>query len=163
MGHDANIKNIKFDNAKSILQTKDAKEFKSTLDQHSLRKKALIQTKANNYYLSNLNISKSQGADGSGITSARDATSTATPSAERPREPLPCHGRKELINLVQKARQNPKGEVSSVPSPLRKRVAASPGNVDSTLIYLTPMPLHSTLISLGVSGSMSIGMFVYMV
>ncbi|KAB5564147.1 hypothetical protein DKX38_004201 [Salix brachista] len=90
------------------------------------------------------NIMKSQGADGSGITSVKDATSARTPSAERLREPLPCQGRKELISLLHEAMQSPNHEASSVPASMRKRIAAPPRKVDGRHIYLTPMPLHST-------------------
>ncbi|CDY45882.1 BnaC01g28180D [Brassica napus] len=39
----------------------------------------------------------SQGGEGSGLTSAKDVTSTRNnPSGEKRREPLPCHGRKDL-------------------------------------------------------------------
>ncbi|XVF13468.1 hypothetical protein REPUB_Repub08aG0210300 [Reevesia pubescens] len=91
----------------------------------------------------------SQGADGSGITSAKDV-SARTPSADRLREPLPCQGRKELISLVQEAMQSPNHGVSDVPAPMRKRVAASPGKVDRQFDHPTPMPLSST--SFGISG-----------
>ncbi|KAL0372979.1 UNVERIFIED_CONTAM: Cell division cycle 7-related protein kinase [Sesamum calycinum] len=92
---------------------------------------------------SSRNIIKSQGADVSGITSAKDATSTRTPSAERLREPLPSQGRKELISLVQEALQG--GNHVSVKAPIskRKRVAAHPGDTDSKFLYPTPMPLHA--------------------
>ncbi|KAJ6415668.1 hypothetical protein OIU84_004464 [Salix udensis] len=90
------------------------------------------------------NIMKSQGADGSGITSVKDATSARTPSAERLREPLPCQGRKELISLLHEAMQSPNHEASSVLASMRKRIAAPPRKVDGRHIYLTPMPLHST-------------------
>ncbi|KAJ6706082.1 CELL DIVISION CYCLE 7-RELATED PROTEIN KINASE [Salix purpurea] len=90
------------------------------------------------------NIMKSQGADGSGITSVKDATSARTPSAERLREPLPCLGRKELISLLHETMQSPNHEASSVPASMRKRIAAPPRKADGRHIYLTPMPLHST-------------------
>lgn len=82
----------------------------------------------------------SQGGDGSGITSAKDMSSMT--SAKRLREPLPCQGRKELINLVQESMMNPKNEVRHVPAPLRKRVIASQ-TADKQFINLTPMPLQS--------------------
>ncbi|KAL9387510.1 hypothetical protein Peur_020634 [Populus x canadensis] len=87
---------------------------------------------------------KSQGADGSGVTSVKDATSARPPSAERLKEPLPCQGRKELISLLHEAMQSPNHEASSVPASMRKRIAAPPGKIDGRHIYLTPMPLHST-------------------
>ncbi|XP_071916732.1 uncharacterized protein [Coffea arabica] len=86
---------------------------------------------------------KSQGADGSGITSAREATSTKTLSAEKFREPLPSQGRKELINLVQEALQGANRGSANVPVSKRKRIAATPAKVDRKFLYITPMPLHS--------------------
>ncbi|KAI8546694.1 hypothetical protein RHMOL_Rhmol07G0139800 [Rhododendron molle] len=106
-------------------------------------KKVVYQTNALTD-LGGRNVLKSQGADGSGITSTKDATSTRTPSTERLREPIPCQGRKELLNLVQKAMRSPNYEAQSVPSSKRKRVAALPSKIDRKLVYLTPMPLYST-------------------
>ncbi|XVF10909.1 hypothetical protein REPUB_Repub07fG0224000 [Reevesia pubescens] len=105
-------------------------------------KKTTGQRKAHND-LSCWNKINSQGADGSGITSAKDV-SARTPSAERLREPLPCQGRKELISLAQEAIQSPNHGASHVPAPMRKRVAASPGKVDRQVLHPTPMPLNST-------------------
>lgn len=178
-GCDVNINSVKLPNANSLSQTKDrklpsakssetanlktTKGYKSTIDLKNLRKKAFTQTKANNNELGSWNVSKSQGAGGSGITSARDGTSTRTPSVERLREPLPCQGRKELISLIQEARLSPNHEVSSVPSPMRKRIAAPPRNVDSILVHLTPMPLHLTGICAGDAGLMkNRGMLLYL-
>ncbi|WMV43509.1 hypothetical protein MTR67_036894 [Solanum verrucosum] len=96
-------------------------------------------------------IRKSQGADGSGVTSAKDATSNRTPSAERLREPLPCTGRKELINLVQEVRQRSSHVDTNGPTSKRKRVAATPGKVEKKY-YITPMPLHSSGIAIGGAG-----------
>lgn len=100
----------------------------------------MAQTKTCNNDLGSWNVSKSQGANGSGIT-----------STERMKEPLPCHGRKELISLAQEARQNQNHEASSVPSPMRKRVVAPPKNMYGTIVYSTPMPLVSTGLSAGSS------------
>lgn len=125
------------------------KSLKSTLEPKNLKKKPMDCTRAHNN-LGGWNIMKSQGADGSGITSAKDVTSTRTPSAERLREPLPCQGRKELINLLQEAMQSPNHEASSVPASMRKRVAAPPGKVDGRPIYLTPMPLASSRIPVSI-------------
>ncbi|KAK8692887.1 hypothetical protein V6N13_070491 [Hibiscus sabdariffa] len=108
-----------------------------------------VQRKAPHNDLSSWNKINSQGADGSGITSAKDA-SGRTPSAERLREPLPCQGRKELISLAQEAMQTPKPGASHVPAPMRKRVAASPAKMDRQVLHPTPMPLNST--SLALSG-----------
>ncbi|KAK4423033.1 Cell division cycle 7-related protein kinase [Sesamum alatum] len=98
------------------------------------------------------NIIKSQGADGSGITSAKDATSTRTPSAERLREPLPSQGRKELISLVQEALQGGNHVSVNAPTSKRKRVAANPGNTDNKFLYPTPMPLHANGVAIGGAG-----------
>ncbi|KAI7981388.1 Cell division cycle 7-related protein kinase [Camellia lanceoleosa] len=114
-------------------------------------KKVVDQTNAFSD-LGNRNVMKSQGADGSGITSAKDATSTRTPSTERFREPIPCQGRKELISLVHKAMQNPNYESQSVPASKRKRIAALPGKVNRKLVYLTPMPLYSSGIAVAGAG-----------
>lgn len=92
---------------------------------------------------SSRNIIKSQGADGSGITSAKDATSTRTLSAERLREPLPSHGRRELLSLVQEALQGGNHESVGAPKSKRKRVAALAGDAGSKLLHITPMPLHA--------------------
>ncbi|XP_057775600.1 uncharacterized protein LOC130994574 isoform X2 [Salvia miltiorrhiza] len=89
------------------------------------------------------NIIKSQGADGSGVTSAKDATSTRTECAERLREPLPCHGRRELLSLVQEAMQNGNHGSVDAPKSKRKRVAAPAGDAGTKLLYVTPMPLHA--------------------
>ncbi|CAL5429594.1 unnamed protein product [Camellia sinensis] len=117
----------------------------------NLKKKVVDQTNAFSD-LGNRNLMKSQGADGSGITSAKDATSTRTPSTERFREPIPCQGRKELISLVHKAMQNPNYESQSVPASKRKRIAAVPGKVNRKLVYLTPMPLYSSGIAVAGAG-----------
>ncbi|XP_011047574.1 PREDICTED: uncharacterized protein LOC105141889 isoform X5 [Populus euphratica] len=108
------------------------KDFKSTLEAKNVKKKAVR------------NIMISQGADGSVVTSVKDATSARTPSAERMKEPLPSQGRKELISLLHEAMQSPNQEASSFPASMRKRIAAPPGKLDGRHIYLTPMPLHST-------------------
>lgn len=142
--YDTTSHQFSFPSPKSGYPTKSSKlPSAKTLDIVNLveakngKKKAAYQRKACNNELKRWNNINSQGADGSGITSAKDGTR----SAERQREPLPCQGRKELINF---ALQNKKHEASRVPSPMRKRIAASPGNVDRQLHYLTPMPLHTT-------------------
>ncbi|KAD6453423.1 hypothetical protein E3N88_08128 [Mikania micrantha] len=101
----------------------------------------------------NLNVHgvmKSQGADGSGITSTKDATSTKVPSGERFREPIPCKGRKEYLNLVHEALQSPDHDatVGTTLVSKRKRVAAPPAKLDNKFLYPTPMPLQSTGIGL---------------
>ncbi|OAY78299.1 Cell division cycle 7-related protein kinase [Ananas comosus] len=84
----------------------------------------------------------SQAAEGSGVTSAKDLTSTKTPT-DRLKQPIPCKGRKELINFLHEAMQSPNNKASTTPASQRKRVAAPPGKVDKRLFVLTPMPLHS--------------------
>ncbi|XP_021657509.2 uncharacterized protein LOC110647822 isoform X2 [Hevea brasiliensis] len=138
-------KNSRIPSAKSLdaFNQEATKSLKITLESKIQKKRAVDRTKAQND-LNGHNVMKSQGADGSGITSVKDGTSTRTPSVERPREPLPCQGRKELINLLQEAMQSPNREGSSVPASMRKRIAAPPRKVDERFIYLTPMTLHST-------------------
>nr|GMD76322.1 probable serine/threonine-protein kinase cdc7 [Ipomoea batatas] len=97
------------------------------------------------------NIIKSQGADGSGLTSTKEPTSTRTPSAERLRQPLPCHGRKELISLAQEALQGANHREVKGPTSKRKRIAAPPGKEDRQFVYVTPMPLHSS--GIGIRGA----------
>ncbi|TXG51220.1 hypothetical protein EZV62_023744 [Acer yangbiense] len=126
---------------------------KFILEPRNLKKKTVEQVKASNE-LGSRNVLNSQGADGSGITSAKDVTSTRIPSAERLREPLPCHGRKELISLFQDAMRSKNHEASHIPAPMRKRVAAPPGKLDGELVYLTPMPVHSSGISVAGGGLM---------
>ncbi|CAL4915602.1 unnamed protein product [Urochloa decumbens] len=84
----------------------------------------------------------SQAADVSGVTSAKDPTSTKT-SLDRLKQPMPYKGRKELMNFLQEAMQSP--SKSTVPAPVsqRKRVAAPFGSVDPKQFILTPMPLRS--------------------
>ncbi|XP_024169681.1 uncharacterized protein LOC112176094 isoform X1 [Rosa chinensis] len=140
----------KLPSGKSLLTAngETSKGLKSTFDMKDLKKMAFSQMKANNDSGSR-KVIKSQGADGSGITSVKDVTSTRTPSAERMREPLPCQGRKELISLVQEARQSPNHEASSISALMRKRVPAPPVNVDGKLFHVTPMPMHSTTSGIG--------------
>lgn len=84
-----------------------------------------------------------QGTEGSGITSAKDVTSTRIPSAERSREPILYRGRKELLSLVQNSMQCANSSSIKGPGSQRKRVTALSGKADSKNVYLTPMPLHS--------------------
>ncbi|KAH0465742.1 hypothetical protein IEQ34_005845 [Dendrobium chrysotoxum] len=86
----------------------------------------------------------SQTADGSGLTSTKDQTSNRTP-VDWLKQPIPCKGRKELINFVHKAMHSPQNlkPVSNGPSSQRKRVAAPMTKTDTRLLILTPMPLHS--------------------
>lgn len=90
---------------------------------------------------------RAQGTDGSGITSAKDA-STRTASAERLREPLPSHGRKELISFVNTMKcANNSSTIG--PSSQRKRVTAPSSKADDNIFYITPMPLHSSTVGGG--------------
>ncbi|XVF52536.1 hypothetical protein PTKIN_Ptkin05aG0026300 [Pterospermum kingtungense] len=142
----------KFLNAKSTegINIEQTKSSRLTLEPKNI-KKTTGQRKAHND-LGSWNKINSQGADGSGITSAKDV-SGRTPSAERHREPLPCQGRKELLSLVQEVMQSPKLGVSHVPAPMRKRVAAAPGKIDRQVLHPTPMPVNSTFFALSGVGS----------
>ncbi|CAA7041777.1 unnamed protein product [Microthlaspi erraticum] len=120
------------------------KSSQKTLAPNSL-KKAAGKIRARND-MSRLERFNSQGAEGSGLTSTKDVTSTRNnPSVEKRREPLPCHGRKELLNFMKETMSGPipNNEASSkAPMSMRKRVAALPGKAEE-LRYLTPMPLRS--------------------
>ena len=94
---------------------------------------------------------RSQGADGSGITSAKDVTSVRTFATENMREPLPCQGRKELLSLVQNALRNADQVTQNSSDLRRKRIAAPPGKEDNKIIHPSPMLVHCTGIS--VAGS----------
>ncbi|WOL07624.1 hypothetical protein Cni_G16369 [Canna indica] len=83
----------------------------------------------------------SQAADASGITSAKDPTSTKTP-IEILKQPIPYKGRKELLNFLHETMHTPKQKGAIAPASQRKRVAAPLGKVDRRLVMLTPMPLH---------------------
>ncbi|KAE9603442.1 hypothetical protein Lal_00008190 [Lupinus albus] len=88
---------------------------------------------------------RAQGTDGSGITSAKDLTSSKAASAERLREILPSQGRKELISYaLQNSMSSAKNSSIKGPSSQRKRVTAPSGKADGKIVYLTPMPLHSS-------------------
>ncbi|XP_038876183.1 uncharacterized protein LOC120068469 [Benincasa hispida] len=91
---------------------------------------------------------RSQGADGSGITSAKDVTSARTFSTENMREPLPCQGRKELLSLVQNALRNADHAPQNSSDLRRKRIAAPPDKEDNNIIHPSPMLVHCTGISL---------------
>lgn len=132
------------------INAEPAKGVKSILRSKNLKRKAEKEKVGTD--IAYRSIIKSKGADGSGITSAKDATSNRTPSAERLREPLPCHGRKELINLAQEACQRSNHVNTSGPTAKRKRVAATPGKVDNKYVFITPMPLHSSGIAIGGAG-----------
>lgn len=141
----------KFTTSKSINVNHDGnKGSASNLTLKNLKKRATGETRVHTD-LSRWNKFNSQGADGSGVTSAKDVTSTKTPSAERLREPFPCQGRKELINLLQEVMTTQDREVFHVSAPMRKRIAASCEKMDKDFLYITPMPLHSS--SLAVAGA----------
>ncbi|OVA11292.1 Protein kinase domain [Macleaya cordata] len=120
-----------------------AKDSKPSPEPKSIKKRADVGHSKSYLDLGNRHKIKTQGADGSGITSTKDATSTRTPSGERQREPVLVHGRKELISFAE-AMQSPNQKRINFPASQRKRIAAPPGKVDRKLFYLTPMPVHST-------------------
>ncbi|XP_010677130.2 uncharacterized protein LOC104892819 isoform X2 [Beta vulgaris subsp. vulgaris] len=123
------------------------------LESKTTKKKTFDKLKAYED-LGRCNSLTSQGADGSGITSTRDMTSTQAPSVERLRKPQPllCKGRKELMNFAQM--QSPILEAAKAPASNRKRVAASPGITDRKFIHPTPAPLHSSGIAISGAGSL---------
>ncbi|XP_030524774.1 serine/threonine-protein kinase ppk18 isoform X2 [Rhodamnia argentea] len=155
-----------FQNAKSLTPTKSGKSTrakslstlklaleevkgsKSPVDPKNLKRKVVDQKK---YYLASCHTIRSQGPDGSGITSTKDLTSASTPSAKRLREPLPRHGRKELISLLHDG-MHMNHEASSVPATLRKRVAAPPSKSEGKLRIISPMPLHSRGVAVSGAG-----------
>ena len=92
--------------------------------------------------IDNKSMYGSQAADGSGVTSAKDATSTKT-SLGRLKQPMLYKGRKELMNFLQESMQSPNQNTLAAPVSQRKRVAAPVGSVDRKLFVLTPMPLRS--------------------
>ncbi|XP_004308491.1 PREDICTED: probable serine/threonine-protein kinase cdc7 isoform X1 [Fragaria vesca subsp. vesca] len=106
-------------------------------------KRAQVVPLTNEPKMSVGNKLKSQRADGSGITSTKDVTDM-TPSTEKVREPLPCLGRKELISLAQDVILSPNHDGLKSPASKRKRIAATPGKINSKIIYTTPMSLHFT-------------------
>ncbi|KAG8374644.1 hypothetical protein BUALT_Bualt10G0017500 [Buddleja alternifolia] len=165
-GHDVNFDSIPIPRTKSLPPAKERKftntsvpqaanqnsrkSSKSILPPGNLKKKAdqpIFFTDS-----SSRNIIRTQGTDGSGITSTKDATSTRTPSAERLREPVPSQGRKELISLVQEALQGGNNESVNAPTSKRKRVAAPPRNAECNFLYPTPMPLHARGMAIGGAG-----------
>ncbi|XP_010053535.2 probable serine/threonine-protein kinase cdc7 isoform X2 [Eucalyptus grandis] len=147
-------KNGKSTRAKSLsalkLELEEVKGSKSIVDPRNLKRKVVDQKKSYNN-LASRNAIRSQGPDGSGITSTRDLTSGSTPSAKRLREPLPRQGRKELINLLHDG-MHTNHEASSVPATLRKRVAAPPRKSEGKLCIISPMPLHSRGVAVSGAG-----------
>ncbi|RZR75819.1 hypothetical protein BHM03_00000323 [Ensete ventricosum] len=81
----------------------------------------------------------SQAADVSGVTSAKDPTSART---DKLKQPIPCKGRKELINFLHEAMQTPGAKEEAVPTCHRKRVAAPLGKMERKPVIPTPMPLQ---------------------
>ncbi|KAF8689374.1 hypothetical protein HU200_041915 [Digitaria exilis] len=84
----------------------------------------------------------SQAADVSGVTSAKDPTSTKT-SLDRLKQPMPYKGRKELMNFLHETMHSPNKNTTPAPVSQRKRVAAPVTSVDRKLFNMTPMPLRS--------------------
>ncbi|KAK9716298.1 hypothetical protein RND81_06G223800 [Saponaria officinalis] len=111
------------------------------LGSKTLKRKAVDKLRAYDDF-GRRNSVPSQGADGSGLTS-KDLTSART-SGDKFREPIPCQGRKELINLAQEAMQSQDPGTGRAPVLKRKRVAAPPVFMDQKFIYLTPTPLQSS-------------------
>lgn len=136
--------------ALEVANQKQGKLSKSLLPSKNM-KNEIRQPKTCNEVRS-MNLTKSQGAEASGVTSAKDATSTRTPSGEKIREPLPWQGRKEFISLAHKALQTTYQKAVDVPVSKRKRIAAPPQQTDSKFIYVTPMPLHSAGVAVGGAG-----------
>ncbi|XP_057848713.2 uncharacterized protein LOC131059716 isoform X1 [Cryptomeria japonica] len=74
------------------------------------------------------------------------ASGWTQPGAEAAREPLPKQGRKELLNLVQEARQNSQQHASSLSICSRKRVAAPQGRLETDAankLHVSLIPLNS--------------------
>uniref|UniRef100_A0A803L5L8 non-specific serine/threonine protein kinase n=1 Tax=Chenopodium quinoa TaxID=63459 RepID=A0A803L5L8_CHEQI len=159
----AHFKSTSPNKRKKILGGKSSELFKAgaesgsnrSLETKALKKKDSDKVRAFEN-IGRCNSLTSQGAEGSGITSARDMTSTRAPSAERQRKPQPLFskGRKELISLAQKAVQGPNLGAAKAPASNRKRVAASPGITDRKFIHPTPAPLHSSGIAIPGAGSL---------
>ncbi|TVU31657.1 hypothetical protein EJB05_23353, partial [Eragrostis curvula] len=107
--------------------------------------------------IDNKNRHGSQAADASGVTSAKDPTSTKT-SLDRLKQPMLYKGRKELMNFLNETMQSPNTpnkNTSTAPVSQRKRVAAPFGSVDRKLFVLTPMPLRSGGSSVAGSGMLN--------
>jgi cell division control protein 7 len=79
---------------------------------------------------------------------SKDITSGRTLFKEAVREPLPTQGRKELLNLVQEARQNSQQQTAPFPVCHRKRIAAPQGRLQKDTgknLHVSPMQLNSNL------------------
>ncbi|KAI9087046.1 hypothetical protein K1719_031007 [Acacia pycnantha] len=139
-GNSTSIKCRKFPNVNFLeaanQQTSNAS--KSILDPKDNRRKTVVHSKTKNDRGSG-QVMKSQGADGSGVTSAKDVTSART-SLER-RLSLVKPRRKELINILQETWLAPNQEPSN--TRMRKRVPAPRNKMESEHVYISPMPLNS--------------------
>lgn len=96
----------------------------------------------------------SQAADVSGVTSAKDPTSTKA-SLEKSKQPMLYKGRKELMNFLNEARHSPKQSMPAAPVSQRKRVAAPVSSMDQKLFVLTPMPLRADGNAVAGSGALN--------
>ncbi|CAA0838071.1 Protein kinase superfamily protein [Striga hermonthica] len=144
------LMNTKFPEA--VTKNSGKKVSTSLLPPGNLKKKvdkAKVFTEA-----SSRRIIRSQGGDGSGITSTKDGTSNKTRSGERLREPMPNTGRSELLSLVQEALKGGNYESASAPKSKRKRVSASPGDTENSSLYITPMPLHNNGVAVRGAGQL---------
>ncbi|CAH9079973.1 unnamed protein product [Cuscuta epithymum] len=144
--------------SKSLLSNKSRKEAANQETTSKGIKKTTLQlknTKRKDALENGRSIIKSQGADGSGITSAKEATSIRNPSREALQcQPLPSKGRRQLINLVEAMQSaNHHKEELKGPTSKRKRIAAPPGKEDRhQFIYITPMPLRSSGVAIQGAG-----------
>lgn len=117
---------------------------KSSKPEKSSKRKGDVSNLKTKDKMQQKNACKSQG-EASGVTTAK------TLSADKYREPVPCKGRKELINFAQESIQSPyRQEVAT--GFQRKRVAAPLGKGENAMLYLSPMPLHSCGISISGAG-----------
>lgn len=163
---DVNLNRVPLPNEKSLLSTKSrkfatakalevanqeqGKVSKSLLPSKNMKNEIRRRKTCNE--VGSMNLTKNQGAEASGVTSAKDATSTRTPSGDKIREPLPVQGRKVLISLAQEALQTTNHKAVGGPVSKRKRIAAPPQQTDCKFIYPTPMPLHSAGVAVGGAG-----------
>ncbi|VFQ70516.1 unnamed protein product [Cuscuta campestris] len=131
-------------NRKAVNQETASKGIKRSLQPKNTKRKDDLENGSRS-------LMKSQGADGSGITSTKEATSIRNTSKERLREPLlmqplSIQGREKLMSLVEEIQctSHHKEEVKG-PTSKRKRIAAAPRKEDGQqFLYVTPMPLHSS-------------------
>ncbi|CAL0305951.1 unnamed protein product [Lupinus luteus] len=122
----------------------------SQLNSKQVKQKAYTGSQKNCPDKAGVTLLRAQGTDGSGITSAKEITSSKAASAERRMEILPSQGRKELISYaLQNSMPSAKNSSIKVPSSQRKRVTAPSGKADGKIVYITPMPLHSSTTAVG--------------